>query len=121
MTTNTTLTNMAALLMMIDKNTVLGTSYLKNLTVNTSTTVKTSGIALNTFLYAMNVIDMGTLTSNTIVYRLNSLPIHKKLIFRTRAYTECSVNTTILMTLSVTGITPVTVSKALTQSTEDIL
>lgn len=119
MITNTTLTNLAALLMMIDKNTVLGTSYLKNITLNTSTTVRTSGIALNTFLYAMNVIDMSSLTSNTIVYRLNLLPIHKKLIFRTRAYTSCSgaQNTTILMNLSLTGITPVTVSKALTTST----
>lgn len=123
MVTNTTLTNMAALLMMIDKNTVLGTSYLKNITVNTSTTVKLSGLSLNSFLYSINVIDMGTLSSNTIIFRLNSLPIHKKLIFRARAYTECSSsqNATLLMMLSLTGITPVTSTKSLTPYIEDVL
>ncbi len=60
------------------------------------------------------------MSSSTITFDFDTLPIHQKLLVRVRALTECTTqNTTIQMTLS--GDTSVTVNSVLTTNTETIL
>lgn len=81
-----TLTNNAQLLMTVNKNTLLRTTSLKSITYN-SVLHSTTGTALSTLLYSQNVIDFNTLTSNTVVFGFDFLPIHKKLIVRAKVFT----------------------------------
>ena len=88
-------TNKAQYLFTIDKSTILGTSYLKNVTVNGTTILSTSGSSLTTLLlYSVNVIEMIGFTSNILTFELDGLPINKKIIVRARVYTECSSSLT---------------------------
>ncbi len=90
-----TLTNKAQYLFTIDKDTILGTSYLKNVTVNVTNILSTSGSSLTTMLlYSVNVIEMIGLSSNILTFELDGLPINKKIIVRARVYTECSSSLT---------------------------
>ena len=111
--------NNAQFLLTVDKNTVLVTSLLKSVTSN-SVAEATSGSSLSSFLYTQNVIEVSSLSSSTITFDFDTLPIHQKLLVRVRALTECTTqNTTIQMTLS--GDTSVTVNSVLTTNTESIL
>lgn len=75
---------------------------------------------LSAFLYTQNVIEVSLLTSNTISFVFDTLPIHQKLIVRARVFTECTTeNTTIVMTLE--GSTPTIVTQALTTNTQTIV
>jgi hypothetical protein len=98
--------NNAQLLMTVNKDTVLGTSPLKNITYNTSVTHSTSGTALSALpsLFILNVIDFFTLSSNTVTFDFSFPDVHRKLIVRARVLSECDTNdgedTTVQMTLS---------------------
>lgn len=100
--------------MTVNKDTILGTSLLKNVIYN-SVTQSVSGTALNTFLYTANVIEFMSWTStNSLQFDFTGLPVHKKVIVRAKVYTECSSqNKTVAMTLS--GGSPAT--KTLSAST----
>ena len=50
------LTNKAQLLFTIDQSTILGSSYVKNITYNQTTTFSTSGVALSSVIYSGNII-----------------------------------------------------------------
>ncbi len=80
-------TNIAQLLMFIDETTLIGTTKLKSVRFNTSTTISTSGLPLSSFLYTLSLIEFTTLSSNLITFTFNTLPIHKQIIVRIRAYT----------------------------------
>jgi hypothetical protein len=113
-------TNNAQSLITVNKDTILGTSLLKSVTYNTATTESTPNITLSTFLYKQNVIEFISLTDKKIDFSFDGLPIHKKLIVRVRAFTECTTeNTTVQITLS--GSTPVVSSSVLTSNTETII
>jgi hypothetical protein len=99
----------------INKDTVLGTSILKSVKVNDAI-MSTSGTVLSSMLYTQNVIEFMSLASNVVEFNLDGFSmVHKRLIVRARAYTECSAtmveNQTVVMT--VTGTTPSTVTKTL--------
>lgn len=81
-----TATNNAQYLMTVNKNTVIGTSQLKSVVYN-SITQATSGTLLSSFLYKENVIEFMTLGANSIQLNFDTLPVHKKVIVRVRAYT----------------------------------
>jgi len=83
------LTNNAQFLMTVDKNTILGTSALKNVTYN-SGTQSTSGTTLSAVpsLFVLNVIDFSTLSSNTVTFEFTLTEIHQKLIVRARVLSE---------------------------------
>ncbi len=100
-------TNNAQLLLTVNKDTIVGTSLLKSVTYNTATTQSTSGTLLSSFLYKQNVIEFMSLTNKKIDLSFDTIPQHKKIIVRVRAFTECTTeNKTVLLTLS--GTTPVT-------------
>lgn len=86
-----TATNNAQLLMTVDKTTLIGSSLLKTVTYNTATIESTLNLALSDFLYTQNVIEVSLMTSNTIVFDFDTLPVHQKLFVRARVYTECTV------------------------------
>jgi hypothetical protein len=117
-------TNNAQFLMTVDKNTILGTSALKNITYN-STTSSTSDTALSALpsLFVFNVVDFSALSSNTVTFEFTLAQIHQKLIVRARVLTECdsenSQNTTLQMTLS--GTSNVVVNPSLTTNLETIV
>ena len=94
-----TTTNNAQLLMTVNKDTALGgTSHLKG--VNYNSIPETTLTPLSAFLYTQNVIEVSLLTSNTISFVFDTLPIHQKLLVRARVFTECTTeNTTVVMTL----------------------
>jgi hypothetical protein len=105
--------NNAQLLLTVDKNTALGSSALKSVIYNTITQ-STSGTILSSFLYKENIIEFSSLTNNLVSMNFDLLPIHKKILVRARVMTSCTVaqNQTLKMTLS--GASPVIVSKPLT-------
>jgi hypothetical protein len=111
-----TATSNAQLLLTVNKNTVLGTSELKEVNFN-GAIHSTSGIALSslTALYSTNVIEFMSLSVNTVTFTFGGLPaIHKKLIIRARVLTECAAeNKTIKLTLTGDN-TPTVVSFPLT-------
>jgi hypothetical protein len=114
-----TATNNAQVFMVVNKNTVLGASLLTSVTYN-GITQATSGTVIGTFLFAQNVIDFKTLTSNTVVFSFNTAATHQRLHARARVFTECSTqNTTVKMTLS--GTAPGVTTKPLTTMTEIII
>jgi hypothetical protein len=110
--------------MTVDKNTILGTSALKNITFN-SATQSTSDTALSALpsLFILNVIDFLTLSSNTVTFEFTLAQIHQKLIVRARVLTECdstkSQNKTLQMTLS--GTSNVVVNPSLATNVETIV
>jgi hypothetical protein len=109
--------NNAQVFMVINKNTVLGSSLLTSVTYN-STTQSTAGMVIGAFLYTQNVIDFKTLSSNSVVFRFNTAATHQKLHVRARVFTECTTqNRTIRMTLSGTAQTVKTVEIASMTST----
>ena len=117
-----TTTNNAQLLMTVNKDTPLGgTSLLKSVTYNSAPV--TSLTPLSAFLYTQNVIEVSSLTSNTIVFDFDTLPIHQKLLVRARVFTECTTssteNTTVQMTLS--GDNPTVVPQVLSTNTTTII
>ena len=114
-----TTTNNAQLLMTVNKDTALGVgSLLKSVTYNSAT--ETVLTPLSAFLYTQNVIEVSSLTSNTIVFDFDTLPIHQKLLVRARVFTECTTqNTTVQMTLS--GGTPTVVPQVLSTNTTTII
>lgn len=115
-----TATNNAQVFMVVNKNTVLGSSLLTSVTYNNGITEATSGTVIGTFLYTNNVIDFKTLTSNTVVFRFNTAATHQKLHARARVFTECSTeNKTIRMTLS--GDSPGIATVPLTSMTSTII
>ena len=73
--------------MSIDKNTILGTSLLKNVTYNTNIIASTSGTTLSSFLYTQNTIEFSSLTNNLIRLEFSGLPTHFRLFARIRVYT----------------------------------
>jgi hypothetical protein len=81
-------TNNAQLLLTVNKDTVLGTSVLKLINYN-SVAQTTSGSLLSslTSLYIGNIVDFKTLSSNTIIYNFDGLPVHQKLLVRARVLT----------------------------------
>ncbi len=98
--------------MTVNKNTIIGTSLLKSVTYN-ALNQSTSGTLLSSFLYTQNVIEVSSLTNNTMIFDFDGLPVHQKLFVRMKAFTECSnENMTLKMTLS--GESPVNVSTVLT-------
>jgi hypothetical protein len=110
-----TATNNGQYLISVNKDTSIGgTSLLKSVTVG-STVDSTSGKLLSSFLYDQQVIEFMTLGSNTVAFGFDSLPIHKKMMVRIRAYTECTAlnshNQTIQVTLS--GPTPTVLTQTL--------
>jgi hypothetical protein len=117
-------TNSAQLLMTVDKNSILGTSALKNITYN-SATQSTSGTVLSALpsFFVLNVIDFATLSSNTVTFEFTLAQIHQKLIVRARVLTECDSanlqNTTLQMTLS--GTSNAIVNASLTTNLEKIV
>jgi hypothetical protein len=100
-----TATNNAQYLMTVNKNTAIGTSELKSVVYN-SITQSVSGTLLSSFLYKEHVIEFMTLGTNTIQLNFGTLPVHKKVIVRVRAYTECiaTSNQTIQLTLAGTPL-----------------
>jgi len=80
-------TNNAQLLFTINKDTFIGSSLLKSVTYNTPPNQMTSTVQLSSFLYTQNIIEFSQLTSNTLVFNFDGLPIHKKLFIRIRAMT----------------------------------
>jgi len=85
---------------------------LKNVTFNNSN-YATSGNPLSSFLYANNILDFVSLTTNRVEFYFDSLPIHKKLLIRARVQSSCSItqNQTISVTLS--GDTPTVLTQTL--------
>jgi hypothetical protein len=110
--------------MTVDKNSILGTSALKNITYN-SATQSTSGTVLSALpsLFVLNVIDFATLSSNTVTFEFTLAQIHQKLIVRARVLTECDSanlqNTTLQMALS--GTSNAVVNPSLTTNLETIV
>ena len=98
--------------MTIDQNTVLSLSLLKTVNYN-GISEDTFSLALNSFLYTHNVINFGSLSNNTVIFYLNDLPVHKKLLVRARVYSDCQShqNQTIILTLE--GENPRIVNKIL--------
>ncbi len=112
-------TNNAQLLLTVNKNTIIGTSLLKSVTYN-ALNQSTSGTLLSSLLYTQNVIEVSSLTNNTMIFDFDGLPVHQKLFVRMKAFTECwTGNMTLQMTLS--GESPVNVSSVLTSKSESIL
>jgi len=75
---------------------------------------------LSAFLYTQNVIEVSLLSSNTISFVFDSLPIHQKLLVRARVFTECtSENTTFMMTLD--GPSPYIVTQTLSTNSQTII
>jgi hypothetical protein len=84
-----TATNNAQVFMVVNKNTVLGSSLLTSVTYN-GITEATSGTVIGTFLFTQSIINFKTLTSNTVVFTFNTAATHQKLHARARVFTECS-------------------------------
>lgn len=83
-----TSTNNAQLLTTIDANTLIGSSYLTNVTFN-SIVYNTPTNALSSLLYKNNILDFMNLSNNTVIFSFDGLPIHKKLLIRGRVKTSC--------------------------------
>lgn len=77
--------------MIVDKNTVLGESFLKNVTIDQTKKISTSMKNLSSFLYQSSVIDLMALSANTITFGFKGLPVHKKIIVRALFYTSCNL------------------------------
>lgn len=104
-------------IMSIDKNTILGTSLLKNVTYNTNIIASTSGTTLSSFLYTQNTIEFSSLTNNLIRLEFSGLPTHFRLFARIRVYTECTIeNMTVVASLDGSPTT-----YTLTSSTEELI
>jgi len=114
-----TTTNNAQLLMTVNKDTPLGgTSHL--ISVNYNSMSETTSTPLSAFLYTQNVIEVSLLSSNTISFVFDTLPIHQKLLVRARVFTECTTeNTTFMMTLQ--GPTPYIVTQTLSTNSQTII
>lgn len=80
-------TNNAQLLLTVNKDTLIGTSQLKSVTYNSPSAQITSTAQFTSLLYTQNIIEVSQLTSNTLVFNFDDLPIHKKLFVRMRAMT----------------------------------
>jgi len=106
--------------MTVNKNTLLRTTALKSITYN-SLLHSTTGTALSSLLYSQNVIDFNSLTSNTVIFGFDFLPIHKKLIVRAKVFTECSLSQNQSLSMTLSGDLPTAVTKSLTQSAEEII
>lgn len=75
----------------INKNSIIGSSNLKNVSIGTST-YGISGTTLSSFLYSQNIIDFNALSSNSITFRITNLGIdHTKILIRANTYTACTV------------------------------
>lgn len=82
--------NNAQLMLTVDGFTALGSTILKSVTYNGTTTVATTSTVLNTFLYRQNVIEFMPMTTNEVVFSFDLLAQHTWLIVRARVYTECA-------------------------------
>lgn len=110
-----TMTNNAQLLMTVNKNTVLRTSSLKSVTYN-ALLHSTTGTLLSSLLYTQDIIDFNSLTSNTVVFGFDFLPIHKKLFVRAKVFTECSILQNQSLTMTLAGDIPTVVTNVITPS-----
>ena len=72
--------------MTINKNTVIGSSILKNVTYNQLVELA-SGNVLGSFLYTGEIINFKNLTSKTVSFGFVTTTVHHKLIVRARVFT----------------------------------
>jgi len=83
------------LLQIVDKNTVLGTSFLKNLTVGPNTySISGSQIGSLAFFY-QNIIEFDSLNPSKVTMQFSGIGNdHFGIYVRLSAYSYCSVNNT---------------------------
>ncbi len=89
--------NNAQLLITVSSSTLLGSSILKNVTLN-GTTVSTNGAALSSFLYSGNVIELEHF-KNELIFGFGGLSQHERLITRARVYAQCSNSVTTVQSM----------------------